>query len=63
MWNTFNRKTRTCTTAGDLMKQAAWLVGQCKQSVFHDKWLASLQGMWLEECTRVEDYKHCKYLM
>ena len=60
LWNTFNRKTRMCRTVKELMQQATWLVGQFKPNIFYTKWLASFQAEWLEECSRVEDVKHCK---
>ena len=49
-----------CKTTKDLVLQAIWLVGKLKPNVFHTKWLATAQAAWLEECSLVQDIKHCE---
>jgi hypothetical protein len=62
MWNSFDRKTKTCKNVVELIEQAKWLVGQFKPIIFNLKWLAGTQAEWLQECLQAQDFKHCKSL-
>ena len=62
MWNSFDRKTKSCKTVMELIEQAKWLVGQFKPIIFNSKWLTVTQAEWLAECLLAQDFKHCKSL-